>query len=84
MKVKLNVCENQPLQMLKDTKMEVVIKAGAVPKRTMRPIPCPINLREQAKNNLEAGVKLGIIEPVQLNGEQPSWISPALFVLKSK
>ena len=48
-----NVCENQPLQMLKDTKMEVVIKAGAVPKPTMRPIPCPINLREQAKKKLE-------------------------------
>ena len=78
-----NVCENQPLQMLKDTKMEVIIKPGAIPKRTMRPIPCPIYLREQAKKNLEAGVKLGIIEPVQLNGEQPSWISPALFVLKS-
>ena len=78
-----NVCENQPLQILKDTQMEVIIKPCAIPKRTMRTIHCPINLREQAKKNLEAGVKLGIIEPVQLNGEQPSRISPALFVLKS-
>ena len=78
-----NVCKNQPLQMLNEAKMEVKIKPGAIPKRTMRPIPCSLNLREQAKKNLEAGVKLGIIKPVLQNGEQPAWISPAIFVLKS-
>ena len=71
------------IKLLKDTKMGVTIKDNAVPKKCMRPIPCPLNLREQAKKNMEANVKLGIIESVQQNGEQPLWISPALFVLKS-
>ena len=49
----------------------------------MKPIPCPWNLREQAKKYLDAGVRLGIIQKVEQGGMQPSWFSPAIFVEKS-
>ena len=78
-----NQCENQKLNLLKDTKMDVKIKRNATPKRTMKPIPCPWNLREKARSDLAAGVKLGIIEKVSQHGQQPLWISPAIFVEKS-
>ena len=63
--------------------MDVHIRPEATPKRTMKPIPCPWNLREQAKKDLDAGVRLGIIQKVDQGGMQPSWISPAIFVEKS-
>ena len=49
----------------------------------MKPIPCPWNLRKQAKKDLDAGVRLGIIQRVEQGGEQPSWISPAIFIEKN-
>ena len=78
-----NVCESQQLQLLKGTKMGVKINPDATPKRMMRPIPCPINLREKSKEGFAGRGEIKKIEPVQQNGAQPSWISPALFVLKS-
>ncbi len=57
-----NQCENQKLNLLTDTKMDEIIKGNATPKRTIKPIPCPWNLREKARSALAAGVKLGIIE----------------------
>ena len=41
--------------------MDVKINENANPKRTMKPIPCPWNLREKARSDLAAGVKLGIV-----------------------
>ena len=41
-----NTCENQTLNMLRDTEMDVHIRPEATPKRTMKPIPCPWNLRD--------------------------------------
>ena len=75
-----NTCENQTLNMLRNTEMDVHIRPEATPKRTMKPIPCPWNLREQAKKDLDSGVRLGIIQKVEQGGMQPSWISPAIFV----
>ena len=48
-----NTCENQELNLLKGTEMAVIINENAVPKSTMKPIPCPLNLRDQAKKDLE-------------------------------
>ena len=78
-----NQCENQKLNLLKGTKMDVKINENANPKRTMKPIPCPWNLREKARSDLAAGVKLGIVQKVAQNGQQPLWISPTIFVEKS-
>ena len=63
--------------------MDLKINENANPKRTMKPIPCPWNLREKARSDLAAGVKLGIVQKVAQNGQQPLWISPAIFVEKS-
>ena len=63
--------------------MDVIIKEGANPKRTMKPIPCPWNLRVKAKKDLDMGKKMGIVEKVKQGGSQPLWISPAIFVEKS-
>ena len=50
-----NTCENQELNLLKGTEMAVIINDNAVPKRTMKPTPCPLNFRDQAKKDLEKG-----------------------------
>ena len=57
-KTAFNQCENQKLNLLERTKMDVIIKEGANPKRTMKPIPCPWNLRGKAKKDLDMGEKM--------------------------
>ena len=63
--------------------MAVIINENTVPKRTMKPIPCPLNLRDQAKKDLDSGERLGIIQRVEQGGSQPLCISPAIFEKKS-
>ena len=50
----------------------------------MKPIPCPLNFRDQAKKDLDSGERLGIIQRVEQGGAPPLWIGPAIFVEKSK
>ena len=51
--------------------MDVHIKKDAIHKHTMKPIPCPWNLRENAKKDLNSGVRLGIVQKVEQGGPQP-------------
>ena len=43
---KFNQHKKQKLQLLRDTEMEVHIEDESRPKRSMKPIPCPLNLQD--------------------------------------
>ena len=63
----MNICQTQPLSMMKVDKMTVEFKEGfkgMKAKKTSRVIPVPLAMREQTKKDLDSTVKMGILEDV--------------------
>ena len=50
----LNTYKNKELNLLKGTEMSVIIYDDAKPKRTMKLIPCPLNLKEEQRERKRA------------------------------
>ena len=59
-----NTCEEQPLQTMTGTPVDIKFKEGAKPHAVHTAIPVPHHWKRKVKQGLDRDVKLGIIEPV--------------------
>ena len=81
----MNICQTQPLSVMKVPKMTVELKdgrTGTKAKRTSRVIPVPLAMREQTKRDLDSAVKMGILEDVSGKANHDLWLAPMIVVPK--
>lgn len=67
-----NICEHQPLPMMKSPPLKLMVDPNADPVAHHTPVPVPLHWQEEVKEGLEQDVKLGVIEPVPI-GEPVTW-----------
>ena len=63
-----NVCETQPLHQMTCQPMKILLKYNEEPVKCTTAFNDPVHMTQDVKNDLDAAVRLGIIESVP-NGE---------------
>ena len=81
----MNLCQTQPLPIMKVPEMIVELKdeyKNISAKKTTRVIPTPLALRDQTQKDLDNAVRKGILEEVSGDNNHDLWLAPMIVVPK--
>lgn len=67
-----NTCEHQTLPLMTGPPMPLMVDPEAKPVAYHTPVPVPLHWQEEVKAGLDQDVRLGVIEPVPIEG-QVTW-----------
>ena len=67
-----NTCTHQPLNLMKTPLMRLMIDEKAKPRVHHKPIPIPLHWQDKVKEQIDANVRMGVMEPVPI-GEPVTW-----------
>ena len=73
-----NVCKHQPMPSTAGPPLKIFVDPAATPVRCTKPVPVPLNFRDQVKRDLLVDEKRGVIERVPL-GVKPTWMAKMLI-----